>query len=269
MMSNDADYNVWLPLALVHEVNSRMKNSLYGYFVDKRLAFSVVELFVHNNWKKYGLKKVTMANGFFIFKFSSIKVFDSVFHDGPWMIREIPVFLNKWSPSMSLLKEELPDMNLFSLINLFETLNIENLVIEELATLNKATTFGTQEERQSTTPLAEKINVHEKQILEGKIVLLDDDGKPLEKVNYPGNTGSEDEVEQVDNETKTYLAPNLMRVGYGTKSLSEQLRVTAVDNDYDSYDDDVYECHDIFTTYRLYAMIELSREVVCLCNWLR
>ncbi|GJZ68666.1 hypothetical protein Tco_0631906 [Tanacetum coccineum] len=27
---NDADYDVWLPLASVHEVNDRMKNSLYG-----------------------------------------------------------------------------------------------------------------------------------------------------------------------------------------------------------------------------------------------
>nr|GEV80771.1 hypothetical protein [Tanacetum cinerariifolium]GEW35529.1 hypothetical protein [Tanacetum cinerariifolium] len=189
------------------------------------------ELFTHNNWKKYGIKKVTMVNAFFFFKFSSIEVFDSVLHDGPWMIREIPIFLNKWSPS-------------------------------EVATLNKATTFDMQKERQSTTPLAKKINVHEKQTLEGKIILLDDDGKPLKKVDYPGNTGSEDEVEQVDNETESYLASNLMRVGYGTNSLSEQLRVTAMDNDYDSYDDDVYECHDIFTTYRLYVMIELSRFVV-------
>ncbi|GJV67293.1 putative reverse transcriptase domain-containing protein, partial [Tanacetum coccineum] len=55
---NDADYDVWLPLALVHE-------------------------------------------------FSSIEGVDYVFRDGPWMIRRIPIFLNKWSPSVSLIKEEL------------------------------------------------------------------------------------------------------------------------------------------------------------------
>ncbi|GKF19243.1 primary amine oxidase-like protein, partial [Tanacetum coccineum] len=32
---------------------------------------------------------------------------DSVLRDGPWMIRGIPIFLNKWSPSVSLLKEDL------------------------------------------------------------------------------------------------------------------------------------------------------------------
>nr|GEU59277.1 hypothetical protein [Tanacetum cinerariifolium] len=32
---------------------------------------------------------------------------DSVLRDGSWMIRRVPIFLNKWSPSVSLLKEEL------------------------------------------------------------------------------------------------------------------------------------------------------------------
>ncbi|GKB21363.1 aldehyde oxidase GLOX-like protein [Tanacetum coccineum] len=39
----DADYDVWLPLVSVHEVNDRMKNSPHGYIIGKRLAFSVVE----------------------------------------------------------------------------------------------------------------------------------------------------------------------------------------------------------------------------------
>ncbi|GJZ81405.1 hypothetical protein Tco_0646399 [Tanacetum coccineum] len=53
-------------------------------------------------------------------------------------------------------------INLFSLSNSFEALNDENLVIEEVGVGNKTTTSGTQEERQSTTPLAERINVLEK-----------------------------------------------------------------------------------------------------------
>ncbi|GJS24293.1 retrovirus-related pol polyprotein from transposon TNT 1-94 [Tanacetum coccineum] len=60
----DDDYDVWLPLALVDEVNDRMKNSLYVYFI------------------------VCAWNG-------------------PWMIRGIPIHLNEWLPSVSLLKEKL------------------------------------------------------------------------------------------------------------------------------------------------------------------
>ncbi|GJT16843.1 hypothetical protein Tco_0875549 [Tanacetum coccineum] len=37
---NDADYDFWLSLASVHEVNERMKNS-HGYLIGKRLPFPV------------------------------------------------------------------------------------------------------------------------------------------------------------------------------------------------------------------------------------
>ncbi|GJY24879.1 hypothetical protein Tco_0398537 [Tanacetum coccineum] len=61
---NDAYFDIWLPLASVYEVNDRMKNSLYGYFIVKRLALPVVE------W---------------------IGV-DSVLRDGLWMIHGVPIF---------------------------------------------------------------------------------------------------------------------------------------------------------------------------------
>ncbi|GKC24165.1 hypothetical protein Tco_1026315 [Tanacetum coccineum] len=243
---NDADYNVWLPLDPVHEL-------------------------------------------------SSIEGVDSVLRDGTWMIREILIFLNKWSPSVSLLKKELsikgrvrhrgtddegfievkknksggnnggnkdfkivlvkprthyrPEVKqstqgtsnfpnttplagtnkdstsgynkesprnkgngFFSLSNSFEALNDEGLIIEEVTTSNKATNSSTQEEGQSSTPLFEKINVFGKQILEGKLVLVDDDRKPIDKVDYAGNTGSEDEVEPIDNETTSFLASKPMRL---------------------------------------------------------
>ncbi|GKD76905.1 hypothetical protein Tco_1339526 [Tanacetum coccineum] len=44
-----------------------------------------------------------------------------------------------------------------------------------------------QEEDQSSTPLVEKINMFEQELLEGKCVLVDDEGKPLEKVKYSGD----------------------------------------------------------------------------------
>ncbi|GJR63469.1 hypothetical protein Tco_1505631 [Tanacetum coccineum] len=63
---------------------------------------------------------------------------------------------------------------------------------------SKATTSATKEEGQSSTPIVDKINVLEKHILEGKLVLVDDDGKPLENVDCPDNSDSDDEVEPVE-----------------------------------------------------------------------
>ncbi|GJR89610.1 uncharacterized protein Tco_0213621 [Tanacetum coccineum] len=76
--------------------------------VGKRIAFPVVENYVWNAWSKFGIQKSMMnANGFFFFKFSSEKGVDEVLENGPWMIRGIPIILNKWNPSVSLNKENL------------------------------------------------------------------------------------------------------------------------------------------------------------------
>nr|GEU34700.1 putative ribonuclease H-like domain-containing protein [Tanacetum cinerariifolium] len=90
-------------------------------------------------------------------------------------------------------------------------LNIEILIIEEVSTVNKATTSGTQEVGKSSTSLVERNNVLKKQDMEGKLVLVDDNGKPIKKV----------------------------------KSLLKQWRDTIVDDDYNPYYDDLYEDREI------------------------
>ncbi|GKD19345.1 hypothetical protein Tco_1208503, partial [Tanacetum coccineum] len=66
----------------------------------------------------------------------------------------------------------------------------------------------------TTTPIVEKIDKLESLIIDGKLTLMDDEGKPLEKVEYLGDHDSEDEVEPVDNEMESFLASK--GVGYGT-----------------------------------------------------
>ncbi|GJW43400.1 hypothetical protein Tco_0072199 [Tanacetum coccineum] len=53
-------------------------------------------------------------------------------------------------------------------------------------------------------------------IKEGKCVFVIDDGKPLEKVDYSGNQGSEDEVEY--NEMTSYLASKLLGLDMGLRA---------------------------------------------------
>ncbi|GKC46572.1 kinase-like domain-containing protein, partial [Tanacetum coccineum] len=367
MNTYDIDYLVWLPLASIHKVNDRMKNSPYGYFIGKRLVFPIVQWFIRNNWEKYGLKKATLVKGFFSFKFSSTEGVDSVLKDGPWMIRGVPVkfhdvslvaYTSNWSSYARILieidtcygfshnlvmtvpklegpgytKETIPIKcwkrkgwinegfievkkkktgdnggtknfkpilvkpktqycpkviqtsaevspktassvgkknvstcnsskkanmtnattscnRICSLSNSFEALNVDDMVTVEVESDNKASTSGVQEEGNSSTPLVEMIHRFEKQLMEGKCVLMDEDGKPLEKINYSGDHGNEDEVEPVDNERTSFMASNPLGVGYGTKSLLEQWRETYGDAqqayDYDPYDDDMSEGHEI------------------------
>ncbi|GKF81997.1 retrovirus-related pol polyprotein from transposon TNT 1-94 [Tanacetum coccineum] len=54
---------------------------------------------------KYGFENVMRNDDrVFYFKFSSVKGLEQVLEQGPWLIRNIPLILTKWSPNMSLTK---------------------------------------------------------------------------------------------------------------------------------------------------------------------
>ncbi|GJU94462.1 hypothetical protein Tco_1319218 [Tanacetum coccineum] len=66
-----------IPFEAFEEVSSRFSNTLFGYFIGKRLAFRLIET-------KDGM--------------------DSVLENGPWLIRMVPMILNVWSPNTDLKK---------------------------------------------------------------------------------------------------------------------------------------------------------------------
>ncbi|GKB90306.1 polyadenylate-binding protein 2-like protein [Tanacetum coccineum] len=105
-VASNVDYESTIPMSSVVKVNERLSNTIYGYFIGKRVVFPVVENYVYNARGKFGIQKVMMyAKGFYFFKFSSTKGVDDILENGPWMIRQVPIILNTWSPSTSLTKE--------------------------------------------------------------------------------------------------------------------------------------------------------------------
>ncbi|GJR25236.1 hypothetical protein Tco_1101468 [Tanacetum coccineum] len=95
---------VAIPFEAVEEVSSRFTNTLYGYFIGKRLAFRLVENYVKNTWSKYGLKRVQLHDDFFLFQFENKEGMEKVLENGPWLIRTVPLILNVWSPNTDLEK---------------------------------------------------------------------------------------------------------------------------------------------------------------------
>nr|GFB23689.1 RNA-directed DNA polymerase, eukaryota, reverse transcriptase zinc-binding domain protein [Tanacetum cinerariifolium] len=79
--------NVAIPLADAEEVSQRFENTLYGYFIGKRLAFTLVETYVKNAWAKFGLEQTMLTNGFFFFQFATREGLERVLENGPWLIR--------------------------------------------------------------------------------------------------------------------------------------------------------------------------------------
>ncbi|GJT62246.1 PH, RCC1 and FYVE domains-containing protein 1-like protein isoform X1 [Tanacetum coccineum] len=74
-----------------------------------------------------------------------------------------------------------------------------------------------------------------------KVPLVDEESKPLKKVDYPDDHDSDDEVASIDNDMARSMASE--RVNFGTNNLLEQWRNSYenVDYDYDPYDDYMYE----------------------------
>lgn len=80
--------NISIPLSVVEKVSSRLEHTLYGYFMGKRMAFSVVEYYARNNWAKHGLKRIMMnSKGFFFFKFDTLAGVEAVLEGGLWKTR--------------------------------------------------------------------------------------------------------------------------------------------------------------------------------------
>ncbi|GJW90426.1 hypothetical protein Tco_0167979 [Tanacetum coccineum] len=82
----------------------------------------------------------------------------------------------------------------------------------------------------NNTPIIEKIDKLERQILDGKLTFVDDDGKPLYKVVTKGNEDSESEVEVMFYEIANLMASTSLKGGsdrgYGINSMLEQWRET-------------------------------------------
>ncbi|GJY40837.1 zinc finger, CCHC-type containing protein [Tanacetum coccineum] len=236
-MPNDADFNIWLPLASVHEVNDTMKNSLCGYFIGKGHAFPVMECDDCPKATKRVVNKVDKG------KDGSSGADDEGFikvekkKSGGVSLKTAPFVGKKhvWTSGNSsktsgnssktsgnsskmISKADISTSGngTFSISSSFEALNVDDLVTEEVESADR-----------------------------GKCVFVDDDGKPLKKVDYSGVQGSKDEVEIVDNEMTSFLSSKSSGVGYDTKSLLEQWRETYGNNDYDPYDDDMYESYEI------------------------
>nr|GFA30165.1 hypothetical protein [Tanacetum cinerariifolium] len=59
-VASNVDYEPTIPMSSVVKVNERLRNTIYGYFFGKRVAFPVIENYVFNVWGKFSIQKVMM-----------------------------------------------------------------------------------------------------------------------------------------------------------------------------------------------------------------
>ena len=106
--NGEDDGPVIIPLENLKNASIPFTNTLYGYMIDKKLAFPVIQKEVRRLWKNMGLEEVFMnSKGFFFFKFSDEKGMLSVLEGSPWlMFNNMPLFLQRWRPGLTLTKNK-------------------------------------------------------------------------------------------------------------------------------------------------------------------
>ncbi|GJR24893.1 cytochrome P450 [Tanacetum coccineum] len=273
--ANRAD--VAISLESVRAVSEHFDNTVYGFFWGKWVVYPMVDNYVKNTWSKYELVKsmLNSFNGLLFFKFSSKDGMDAMLENGMSSYSRAMIELRadvelkdtiavampklvgdgfymftirvdyEWKPSRhvsnknsasksgnikqgELSRQEVSNSNPFDALNLVE--DDDNLGTNR-GNSNSAgkgsltVTPGSS----STTHIAEKIDKLKRQILDEKLI--------------------DSEVEEVFNETVGFVASTGLKSGsesgYGTKSLLEQWMKTKVDDDYDPYDDDLYDGYDM------------------------
>nr|GEY62189.1 hypothetical protein [Tanacetum cinerariifolium] len=179
------------------------------------------------------------------------KVFGHVYDECPKNIGS-GVAKNLKNPSKLLEKDakfrkEVSNLNPFEVLNSIENdvdlgINEETLnLASKEASFNEFSFWNVRSSCTSSTPIVEIFDKLERLITDEKLTLVDDEGKPIENIDYSGDHDIDDDVEPVDNEMTSFLAS--MRVGYGTDRLLEQWNKTYenADYDYNPYNDDIYE----------------------------
>nr|GEW37019.1 hypothetical protein [Tanacetum cinerariifolium] len=112
-----------------------------------------------------------------------------------------------------------------------------------------------------TTLIVEKVDRMERLIIDETATLVDDEGKPLTRVDSSGHHDSEDKVAAIDNDMANFLASN--DVSYGTNSLLEQWKESYGNEKYD-YDTKMIcmKAMIFLTRFKIYAIIWILKFVL-------
>ena len=82
-------------------------NTLVGFFLGRRLPYSLVHKATSKFWDKAGLiNTLATDQGTYFFQFSSAAELEAVLEGGPWNVAGKPIILQKWSPSLSIDKNK-------------------------------------------------------------------------------------------------------------------------------------------------------------------
>nr|GEY23572.1 hypothetical protein [Tanacetum cinerariifolium] len=233
LAGNETDVVVLLDS--IRAISDWFVNTAYGFFLGKRVAYPIVVNCVRNTLDEYEFVK-SMLNSSIRVKIHGVLV-TAFNEDGLSTIAtklDTPLILDSYTSNMCV-QSWGRSSYAKAMIKLRVDVELKDTIV---VAMPKLVGEGFYIYILFVLSMSENFLVVR---VARKLTLVNDEGKPLEKVEYSSHHDSEDEVEPVDNEMQSFQA--LKRLGYVTNSLLEQWRETYenVDYDYDPYDDDIYK----------------------------
>nr|GEU56640.1 hypothetical protein [Tanacetum cinerariifolium] len=251
----------------IRDISERFTNTTYGFFLGKKVAYPVVTNYVRDIWGSMDELDAMLENGPWFIRnnppdenllkedINTVLVWVKLHgvpatafsEDGLSTISTkvgTPLMLDSYTSDMFLQPWEYRPVT--QKPNASSSGNKKNGVEPTVEGTSSGSYFmhiDNDAEFASNTPICEKINKIERQIGEGKLRLLDNDENPLLST---GSVESDSEVEVVFDDTANLMISTSGKdgsdKGYGTNSFLEQWRDSYPNNDdYDPYDDDMYE----------------------------
>ncbi|GJZ62669.1 zinc knuckle CX2CX4HX4C containing protein [Tanacetum coccineum] len=95
---------------MIKEGSKKWQLTLCGYFVGCKMHINELRYNIRRMWSRHGFKDVTKNDcGMFFFKFHHEKGMNFVVDNGPWMVNNKPLVIQKWDVNMCVDKIE-PDV---------------------------------------------------------------------------------------------------------------------------------------------------------------
>ncbi|GJZ02307.1 RNA-directed DNA polymerase, eukaryota, reverse transcriptase zinc-binding domain protein [Tanacetum coccineum] len=91
---------------LVLEGSRKCSLTLCGHFVGFKMTYSELRYNLVRMWGRFGLKDIVSQNGVFLFKFRESEGLNYVLENGPWMVNNKPLMVQRWDPSIAMDKKD-------------------------------------------------------------------------------------------------------------------------------------------------------------------
>ncbi|PWA51515.1 hypothetical protein CTI12_AA464830 [Artemisia annua] len=92
---------------IVKKGRVKWQYTICGYFVGPNMLIHELRYHIRRIWSRFGLKEVIVnASGVNLFKFQNEIGMNNVLNQGPWMVNNRPLFVQKWNPEIGLMKVE-------------------------------------------------------------------------------------------------------------------------------------------------------------------